>query len=123
MSYMVVLVVNDVEQCPPILDAWEEAGVLGVTILASSGLGHIRKAALRDDVSLLPNLEDLFNQEEVQHRTLFSVVETQETVDKMVAIVDQIIGDLDNPNTGFLFVLPVLQAHGFGRHRKDRSKE
>ena len=48
MSYMVVLVVDDVEQCPAVLDAWEEIGVSGVTILASTGLGRVRKAGLRE---------------------------------------------------------------------------
>lgn len=123
MSYLVVLIVNNVEHCPIVLDAWEEAGVLGVTILASTGLGRFRKAGLRDDMPLLPNLNDLFEKEEVQHRTLFSVVETQEMVDKMAALVKEIIGDLDDPYTGFMFVVPVTQVIGFGSHRIDRSKE
>lgn len=123
MSYLVVLVVDDIEQCPAILDAWEEAGVLGVTLLASTGLGRIRKAGLRDDMPLLPRLSDLFEKEEVQHRTLFSVVESQELVDKMAAVVKQIVGDLDDPHTGFMFVMPVSQVIGFGKHRPDRSLE
>jgi nitrogen regulatory protein PII len=120
---MVVLIVDDIEQCPDILDAWEEAGVLGVTILTSTGLGRIRRAGLRDDLPMMPNLHDLFLKEEVQHRTLFSVVETQEMVDKMVMVARKIIGDLDDPHTGFMFVLPVSQVYGFGKHRTDRSKE
>jgi nitrogen regulatory protein P-II 1 len=123
MNYMVVLVVDDIERCPALLDGWEEAGVSGVSILASTGLGRIRKAGLFDDMPLLPNLHDLFKKEEVQHRTLFSVVETQEMVDKMVAVVERIIGDLDEPHTGFMFVVPVSKVYGFGKHRTDRSME
>jgi nitrogen regulatory protein PII len=123
MSYLVVLIVNDVDDCPEILDAWEAAGVLGITILASSGLGHVRQAGLRDDLPLMPSLQDLMEGEEVHHRTLMSVVESQEMVDKMVSITRQIIGDLEDPHTGFLFVLPVIQAYGLGKHRTDRSLE
>ncbi len=123
MSYLVVLVVDDIEKCPAVLDAWEAAGAPGVTILSSTGLGHIRKAGLRDDVPLMPNLLDLFEQEEIQHRTLFSVVETQAMVEKMIAAVEQAIGDLDDPHTGFMFVLPVSQVWGLGKHRPDRTKE
>ena len=123
MSYMVCLVVDDADQCPTVLDAWEEAGVPGVTILASTGLGRIRKAGLRDDMPLLPNIHDLFESEEVQHRTMFAVVETQEMVDKLVGAVEEIIGDLDDPHTGFMFVMPVSQVFGYGKHRTDRSKE
>jgi len=123
MSYMVVLIVDDIEQCPVVLDAWEEAGVSGVTILSSTGLGRIRRAGLRDDMPMMPSLHDLFENEEVQHRTLLSVVDSQEMVDKMAAAVQDIIGDLDNPHTGFMFVVPVSQVYGFGKHRTDRSKE
>ncbi|HEY9075701.1 MAG TPA: hypothetical protein VIO61_04120 [Anaerolineaceae bacterium] len=123
MNYMVILVVDDREQCPAVLDAWESIGVLGVTILPSTGLGRVRKAGLRDDLPLMPDLFDLMESEEVQHRTLFSVVETEETVDKMIACVKKVIGDLDNPHTGFLFVVPVIKALGFGKHRTDRYKE
>ena len=121
--YMVVLIVDDVDHCPAILDAWEEAGVRGATIFASTGLGRVRRAGLRDDLPLMPSLQDLFEEEEVNHRTLMSVVDSQELVDKMVSITQQIIGDLEKPNTGFLFVLPVLQAYGLGKHRTDRSNE
>lgn len=123
MSYLVVLIVDDVDNCPAILDAWEAAGVLGVSILASTGLGHIRRAGLRDDIPLIPSLQDLIEGEEVHHRTLFSVVDNQEMVDKMVALAQQIIGDLENPNTGFLFVVPVSQVYGLGKHRLNRSDE
>lgn len=123
MSYLVVMIVDDIEQSPAILDAWEEAGVLGITILASTGLGRVRRAGLRDDMPLLPNLHDLFENEEVQHRTLLSVVDSQDLVDKMVAIAQQVIGNLEEPHTGFLFVVPVIQTYGLGKHRIDRSKE
>ena len=123
MSYLVVLIVNEVDDCPAVLDAWEEAGVLGITIFASTGLGHVRRAGLRDDLPLLPSLQDLIGSEEEQHRTLMSVVDNQEMVDKMVVAAQQVIGDLDDPHTGFLFVLPVIQAYGLGKHRTDRSAE
>ena len=123
MNYMVVLIVDNVDNCPAILDAWEEAGVRGVTIIPSTGLGRVRRAGLLDDMPLMPSLEDLFEGDEVNHRTLISVVDSQEMVDKMVAIAQQVIGNLENPNTGLLFVTPVLQVYGLGKHRGDRSNE
>jgi nitrogen regulatory protein PII len=123
MSYLVVLIVDNIDQIPAVLQAWEQAGVLGVTILESTGLGRMRRAGLRDDLPLMPSLSDLFEDEEIHHRTLFSVVETQEEVDKMVAAVQQVIGDLDDAHTGFLFVAPVLQVYGLGKHRTTRHLE
>ena len=118
MSFLVVLIADDPDDCSPILDRWEEIGVSGVTILESTGLGRLRRAGLRDDMSIMPSLRDIFSSREVPHRTLLSVVNDQEKVDKMVAAAQDIIGDLHDPHTGFMFVVPVLQAYGLGASLK-----
>jgi nitrogen regulatory protein PII len=123
MSFLVVLIVNDPENCEEILEGWEAAGVSGVTILESAGLGRLRRHTLLDDVSIMPSIRDLFEFDEVHHRTLLSVVDNQALVDRMVAIAQQVIGDLEQAHTGFLFVVPVIEVHGFGKHRADRSQE
>lgn len=115
MSFLVVLIIDDPDDCTDILDSWEAAGVTGVTILESSGLGRLRRAGARDDIPLMPSLRDLFQSSEVPHRTLLSVVENQKVVDTMVEAAQHVIGDLDDPHTGFLFVVPVLQAYGLGK--------
>ncbi len=112
MNYLVVLIVDDPDRCPAILDAWEEAGVSGVTILESSGLGRLRQGGLRDDLPLMPSLSEILEGEEVHHRTLLTVVKDEPMVDRLEEIVRRIIGDLDEPNSGFLFVVPVLRAVG-----------
>jgi nitrogen regulatory protein PII len=123
MSFLVVLVVDHVEQVPVILEGWEAAGAPGVTIINSTGLGRMRRAGLRDDFPLMPSLRDLFDNEETFHRTLFSVVETQAQVDAMIRVAQDAIGDLEQAHTGFLFVAPVLQAVGMGKHRGNRRGE
>lgn len=122
MSFLVVLIVDDPDDCSPILDRWEEIGVSGVTILESTGLGHLRKSGFRDDLPMMPSLRDIFSSREIPHRTLLSVVSSQSEVDQMVAAAQDIIGDLDDPSTGFLFVVPVLQAYGLGRKNGKRSE-
>jgi len=47
------------------------------------------------------------------------VVKDQELVDRMINAVKDISGDLDQPNSGFLFVVPVLQAIGMNRKLED----
>lgn len=118
MSFLVVIVVDNPDNCHPILDAWEELGVSGITILESTGLGRLRQAELRYDMPLMPSLRDFIGVREEPHRTLFSVVKDQEMVDQMVSAAQEIIGNLDDPSTGFLFVVPVSQAYGLGRKKK-----
>ena len=123
MSYLVVMIVNNPDDCPKILAAWEQIGVPGITILESVGLGHLKHSGFWDDIPLMPSIHDLFKKEEVRHRTLFSVVDERDVVDQMIAAVQEITGNLDDPHTGFLFVLSVLETHGMGRQRKDRTAE
>lgn len=115
MKFLVVLVVDDPEDFPTILDAWENLGVTGITILESLGLGRLRRAGLEEDFPLMPSIRDLFESGEIHHRTVFSVVEGQEMVDSMVAAVHNITGDLDLPHSGFMFVVPVAQVYGLHR--------
>ncbi len=117
MYSMVIFVLNDVDYCPDLLDAWEEAGVVGITILESSGLGRVRNAGMRDDVPLLPSLTDLFKNTETQHRTLFTIVDSEEQIEKILHATESVVGDLEQSHTGFLFVLPV--SHVYGRSKKD----
>lgn len=112
MNYLVVLIIDDPENCLAILEAWENLGVYGVTILESTGLGRIRNSGLLDNVPLLPTLRDIMGPREIQHRTLLSVVDTQEKVDEMVQSVQEVIGKFEEPNTGFMFVVPVAQVYG-----------
>ena len=112
MHQMVLLVLDEVDQCSPVLDAWEAAGVPGITILESTGLGRVRKSGFRDDLPLLPSIADLLKTREERHRTLFTVVDSEEMVDRLIKITQQITGGLDAPNRGVLFVLPVSRAIG-----------
>jgi nitrogen regulatory protein PII len=112
MYYMVLLIVDDLNICPTVLDAWEATKVPGITILESTGMGRLRKGGIRDDIPMMPSINELFRSREYRHRTIFSVVEGEEMVDRLVEISQEILGDLNDPNTGMLFVLPVSRVIG-----------
>ncbi|MBW8010299.1 MAG: hypothetical protein FVQ83_03515 [Chloroflexi bacterium] len=112
MFSLVVFVLNDTDQCSDLLDAWENAGIRGITILESSGLGRVRQAGLKDDMPLMPNLSDLFKSTETRHRTLFTIVNSQEKIDALVNATQSVVGDLENENTGLLFTMPVNEVFG-----------
>lgn len=116
MYYLVILVVHDVERFEDVLHAWHDAGVSGVTILPSVGLKRVGdELALREDMPLMPMLSSLFKQEEELNRTLFSIVEGEDLVDQVVAATIATLGDLDEPNTGVMVVLPASRAYGLHR--------
>lgn len=122
MMHMVLLIINNLDECTPILDAWEAVGVGGITILESAGLGRVRKAGMRSDMPLMPSLSDFFRSSEHRHRTIFTVVDDEALVERLIEVTENIVGDLEEPDNGFLFVLPVSRAVGVRGGQKRSSK-
>ena len=112
MYHMVLLIVGHIEQCFSVLDAWEALEVGGITILESTGLGTVKKSGLRDDLPLMPSLTNILKGREERHRTIFTVVDSEEKVEELIEVTQTIIGDLNNAHNGVLFVLPVSRVVG-----------
>lgn len=116
--FMIIFVLHDPSLLKEVLEAWDQAGVKGITILPSTGLQRLQSQdVLREDIPLIPSLEDLIQQEERLNRTLFTIVDSDEMVEKVVMATETITGDLDLPNTGILTVLPVVRAYGLNRKK------
>ena len=75
------------------------------------------RVALSDDLPLFPSLRDLVAGRELHHRTLFSVIDDEETLERAIAATERIVGDLSNPHTGLLFVLPVSRVLGIVKRK------
>ncbi|MCP4363398.1 MAG: hypothetical protein GY796_35810 [Chloroflexi bacterium] len=120
---MILLVLSDLGECNSILDAWEEVGVGGITILESSGLGRARQAGIRGDIPLMPSLADFFRRSEDRHRTIFTVVDNEALVDQLIEVTESIIGDMEAPHNGVIFVWPVSRAIGVSGGQSRAKKE
>jgi len=114
MAYIVVLVLDNPDQCHDVLTAWEEAGAPGATILESTGLHRLRGRLLCDDAPLFPSVRHLVQGEELRHRTIFAVIEDEETMERVIAATEALI-DFSQPHTGLLFTLPVGRVVGLKR--------
>lgn len=113
MYRMVTLVMDELEQVSEVLTAWQRAGVSGITIWESRGIGRMHKdAGLRSDIPIMPSLTSLLRTREEEHRTIFTLVDSEEMVEKLIAVTQEITGGLEGPNKGILFVMPVMQVVG-----------
>ncbi len=114
MPNMVMAVMSNIQKCQDVLDAWEELGVTGVTILESIGLRKVQEMrARRDDLPLFLSLRHLLEDEEYHHRTAFVVLDDDFDLDGLIEATEQAVGgDFDAPDTGILFVVPVTRALG-----------
>ncbi len=114
--YFILYVLHDIDLLDAVLQAWEDAGVSGSTILASTGLARYRdKPALRDDLPRFPAWK-IFLRIPLQP---IARIHNRKIPGKwwifIVEATEKIMSDLDAPNTGILVVLPVVQAYGLNR--------
>jgi hypothetical protein len=115
MPKLIVAIVLDIDICHEVIRVWETAGVSGATILDSIGMRHLMAHTQRDDLPLMPSLRSLLESEEYNHRTILSVVPDEFDLDDLVQRTEAVVGDFDDADSGFLFVVPVLEARGLGR--------
>ena len=115
---MILFVLHDTDKLDELLAAWQEAGAPGVTVLESTGVGRIRQnEALREDTPLMPSLEDFYPDPEHMSRTMFTIL-NDDLVQKVVDATCKDVGDLNEPNTGLLVVLPTITAYGLEKRKK-----
>ncbi len=120
--YLILFVLNDPDSLELILSAWEQEGVGGITILPSTGLGRIRqKEGLRDDVPLIPSLEDFYHHDADINHTLFTLVDSDELAQRIILATEKVVGSLDEPGNGILSILPTVSIHGLIKNNGKQS--
>lgn len=123
MYYAIYLVLDDLHREPAIFDAWEKAGVSGITIMDSTGMGRVRRrASLREDAPLFPSIRSLMQSDEEHHRTFVTIVEDDEKVERVIEATTAVLGDLSLPNTGILYVVPVTRVVGVPRRKSEEIR-
>jgi len=114
--YLILFVLDNPDKLEELLDAWEAAGTKGATVLVSTGMHRLHNDAIRDDIPLMPGLDDFYKRVEDYHRTLFTIVKDDETLQKIVEATQKVVGDLNKPNTGILVVMPTTQVYGLEKN-------
>jgi len=115
MYYLVLLVLHDLTKLEAVLTAWEAAGISGVTVIPTTGLGRLReRMALRDDMPLIPSLDDLLvtEHEQLQNRTVFSIVDSEEAGDRLIEASESVLGNMYETHKGIIAILPLAKVHG-----------
>jgi hypothetical protein len=113
MNTMVLLVLQNPELLNDILSAWRENGAKGVTVLPSVGMSHLsRRVALREDLPIMPGIDDLLESSADQNHTLFTIVEDDQIANKIIDATLAVTGSLDVPNTGIITAWHVTRVIG-----------
>lgn len=112
---LLVTVVNEEEKLDEILAGFLELGVTGATVIHTEGMARL----LSQEIPIFAGLQTLMSRSRPRNFTIFSVIDDSETADQVVALVEDICGDLDRPGTGIIFSVPVTRAVGLAPELED----
>lgn len=120
MAKLVLLITPKLEKGLQVAVAWEEAGAPGVTLIDTHGLHSLRQRGKGLELPLIVSLASAIRQMEESNQTLLSVV-PDELVDALLNRASEILGDLNGPNSGVAFVLPVDRIVGMRPSRPKKT--
>ena len=107
--FMVMLVLDNPNQLDAVLASWSEIGITGATILESTGI-HRYQAAKRVHARYGIGLGALTD--ESANCTLLAMVPDEGTATACLCATEEVVGDLDGPNTGVFAAWPLALTKG-----------
>lgn len=112
---MVMLVLDRQDLLTRVLDAWQEAGIRGATVLESTGMHRIQQCRVRLHARF--DFAHIADECQERHNTLFAVVEDMALVEKCLSATEAVVGDLASPNTGIFAAWPVARVKGLPKNQ------
>ncbi len=108
--YALFLILNHKDKLDTILETLYELGV-GATTLDSVGMG---KVLLDHNINetIFASLRNILNEGKPYNKTLISVIREEETLNKAIARIEDILDMKNTVGAGFLFVVPVISCSG-----------
>ncbi len=106
---IIFVVLNKIECLDELLVRLKKAGVSGGTIFDSTGM--VKSLESTDESYLLGSLRLFLDASRPDSKTIFFIVQ-DEQVDLIRHTVDEVLGGIDNHDTGIMFGLPVTFADG-----------
>lgn len=105
--YMIMFVLDNPDFLPAILKKWTENEIMGATIVESSGAYR----QLRKHIPMRYG----YGQSEIEERgniTIFLIVNELHKIQVCLGVIEEIVGNLDDPNTGIFTAWPLLFTKG-----------
>lgn len=108
-----IFVLDNPKILDQVLDSWRGAGIFGATIIESTGLHrrHRKRIPMRYSYGSVPV-------EEKGNYTLFAIVESEEQIQACLNATEEIVGDLNDPNTGIFAAWPLSVMKGISQKKE-----
>jgi nitrogen regulatory protein P-II 1 len=117
MAYMALCILDDPEHLDAVLTALAEGGIQGATILESTGLyRHQRKVIPMRYLYSSPQADEKDN------ITLFALVDDKKTAEKCLALIESVVGDLNEAHTGVFAAWPLAFVKGLSQKQSTENE-
>jgi nitrogen regulatory protein PII len=121
MAYLLVVVINKVDKLNRILERFLEVDVRGATIIDSIGMGR----TLVPEIATFATILEVFNvgrSKYPENKTIFTVIRDEQTLKEAEKVVREELDDFQEPGTGIMFILPVLDFRGLAAPLEEEEK-
>jgi len=105
-----VCILNRAELLDDVLAGMLEAGAAGATVYEGRGMWQI----LASEVPLFTGLRSIFPVAPGPNHTIISVI-PRDKIESVIAVIQDIAGDIGTPGAGIIFTLPVSRVAGLAR--------
>jgi hypothetical protein len=109
-NYLLIMVLDDSTRLNEVMEAWRTAGIRGITIFESTGMNRVLPRHTAQP--MFAGFGQVFGGGRVGHHTLFAIIDSMALAEGAVRATEAVIGKLDDPHTGIVFVTPVLKVWG-----------
>ncbi|MBN1437996.1 MAG: hypothetical protein JW929_01185 [Anaerolineales bacterium] len=112
--YMIMLVLDDPDKLDQVLTAWQAVGIRGATIVESTGIQRLKsKQVPMRYIFSAPGFT------EQGHLTLFVIVQTRKLVQDCLRATQEVVTDLEGPNTGVFAAWPLAFVRGVPAKKRE----
>jgi nitrogen regulatory protein PII len=120
--YTLFIILNRVEYLSEVLISLKKCGVRGATVIDSMGSKKLLEKDTQN-VSFINGIVRALEGDNRTNKTIFSVIEKEEQVKAAMEEVEKILGDMNKPNKGIMFVVPVEHIRGGDLERHIEVRE
>jgi len=106
--HLLICIVNNTATVNDIVGGFVRIGVTGATVIDSHGTAEIAAA----QVPVFAGFRHLVQSNRQPNRTILSVIKDNETLDRAIDVVEQVVGDFEGSATGIMFAVPVTRVKG-----------
>lgn len=110
---LLVLILKKMEQMSQLIKSLAESGVKGGTIIEGTGMAEALMNM--EDLPIFGVLRRILSEEERETSQVMLLVLKEEQLKPTTDVIKKVTGDLNLPNTGIMFAVPISYVEGLGQ--------